>query len=871
MSRTPIGVLVLCPLLEEVVQPLYQVERGYVMSGMSDRSRCLSHGNSSERDAGVGWSGRPIPGRCGHKCGGDSGKTRLLTHEHSAAFPNGFRYVYGAWLVLFLIAVSACPIFAGEEASSVSLKTAITLVGANNDNKSLSIPVQPGQLSVDLYLQVVKGIQGVKEGSLTVTTFVAQTPPEEVVKTAISLVDGSNAVGPDSPVKVQITAPSFIHLRITATKPLRFGTSYKGQLFLTAGGQSHRWEVTLTTGGKGILAVDPIGTMKFASWGTQSVVGSFPVTIYDKSGGGPYEDVRVRFEPTGAAASKAITSNFSLDTFSFYEEKQGSLKRVDLEHRGEDRQQQAQEHKTQTTVRVARGGQRTLKAMVAPLSPGEYAGTLRFVSDQAAGDDKEAKLAVKIQVRHYWPLPVLVILVGSLVGWYGSKYVVAAHKARGLARQVKDLQVRADYLTRLDPSRTGWDFPSEASSYALARVRVMLSHLAQLSSQVLLILFREDWIEKQRSNAERRVSALERLQLVRRRVQPEADSRPAAQLALGRLLRRANDILDRPTFDDARKADFEGLMKTAEQWLAPGTRDKVYREALVGRLKYLELQGITHERTTEGAGPIDEQLNRLLGDCPDEKKILDETKTPKELSEYDRTIAKLDLLWREQKTDWGKSLAEMCGKGKSLEEMYHVVDRNAWKSLEAAEKGQLHIEFDRPGDELKTYDLLEVRLESNVPGLKTSRLIHHPLRVEWRIDPPDHNVRYTETSGLTLAQYFPLPGEVKIDAALSWEGQRIAIPKELSKHVEPNPDYRERKFFWIESTEWMAIVIATGFAVATAMATQYDSTFGSFSQYLTLFLWAAGAGTGGNLFKQLGTASSPGGQPDATLPAAPRG
>jgi hypothetical protein len=62
------------------------------------------------------------------------------------------------------------------------------------------------------------------------------------------------------------------------------------------------------------------------------------------------------------------------------------------------------------------------------------------------------------------------------------------------------------------------------------------------------------------------------------------------------------------------------------------------------------------------------------------------------------------------------------------------------------------------------------------------------------------------------------------------------------------------------------LAIAAGFAVATAMESQYDSTFGSFSQYLALFVWAAGAGTGGNLFKQLGTTSTPGGQADAALP-----
>ena len=60
-------------------------------------------------------------------------------------------------------------------------------------------------------------------------------------------------------------------------------------------------------------------------------------------------------------------------------------------------------------------------------------------------------------------------------------------------------------------------------------------------------------------------------------------------------------------------------------------------------------------------------------------------------------------------------------------------------------------------------------------------------------------------------------------------------------------------------TEYAAIAAAALFAVITAMGTQYDSTFGTMTQYFAMFIWAAGAGTGGNLFSQLGTSSAPGG------------
>jgi hypothetical protein len=43
----------------------------------------------------------------------------------------------------------------------------------------------------------------------------------------------------------------------------------------------------------------------------------------------------------------------------------------------------------------------------------------------------------------------------------------------------------------------------------------------------------------------------------------------------------------------------------------------------------------------------------------------------------------------------------------------------------------------------------------------------------------------------------------------------------------------------------------------------YDATFGSYK----LFLWAAGAGTGSNIFKQMGTTATAGGNADVTLTA----
>jgi hypothetical protein len=118
--------------------------------------------------------------------------------------------------------------------------------------------------------------------------------------------------------------------------------------------------------------------------------------------------------------------------------------------------------------------------------------------------------------------------------------------------------------------------------------------------------------------------------------------------------------------------------------------------------------------------------------------------------------------------------------------------------------------------------------------------------------------RTTATDGLTLVQYFPSKGEAIISAKLSWKGEEIPVKPSMRFNVDENPDYKFAIFtdVW---TELAVIGVAALFAIVTAMGTQYDSTFGSLAQYIGLFIWAAGAGTGGNLFNQLGTTSAPGG------------
>ncbi|MHB8068946.1 MAG: hypothetical protein ACYDIC_13740 [Desulfobaccales bacterium] len=792
-------------------------------------------------------------------------KTFRPEFMHATAFPHCFGRISGWWVIIFLLLwLGASPVSAVD--APFVLKTAVILTGANSANDALSISIQPGAHELDLYLQADNALKQPLQGNLIITKFLAQTTPGDVVAATMRLAGASSSAGEDVPLKVSFNASDVLRVTL-AGGAFRPGTTYKGSLFLTAGGQTNRWEITLTTGGRGILAVSAIGTLKFSMFPWLSwfpvcggSMGDLPITLYDKSEGGPYNHVKVRFEPAGNPASKAISSNFNLNSFSFYEMKNCIPQPIDLE---------GCQHLTKITIPYR--GQCKFDAWVKPLSPGEYTGALRFTADESSDDATDAKLPLTIQVRHCWVLPVLVILFGSLGGWYSSKYIIAFRKARDLARQVNDLRARADNLARPDPPLDGWEFPGESTSYGLARVRVQLSQLAQLTSSAFPILIREEELKQRLQDAVLRVSALERLHSVRTHVQKVADGRPAAQWALEQLLREANDLLEGPTFDPTQKAAFENLLNAAEAW--EKEFDAKYREALANRL-------ISHEIPTPNEvkdspkGDVQEQLEVLLEKfCPTKAQIMDPSTNPNTLKDYDHTIAKIALLWRDQRNEWSADLVKACSKG-GIEDLFRLVDSRLWDALKKNVEAdpQLHIVPEATSQGfLKTYDLMVVRLTSNIQNISDERILIHPLRVMWHIDPPDHNIRSMENHGLTMVQYFPQPGPVKITADLQWQGDKIPLKDEMKLEVERKEELDKHPLLGGGLPEWTVFAIAAGFAIATAMNTLYDSTFGSFNQYLALFLWAAGAGTGGNIFKQLGSTSAPGGQADVSLPTVAAG
>jgi hypothetical protein len=759
-------------------------------------------------------------------------------------------------------AASATPTVATTPPKPV-LKLSVTLVGANDSNDALSLAAPLGA-PVSLILVVKEPPAGHPRGGLRIFPFLSQGEQPAAIATAKIHTGESNATATES-TPVTLDKPGQIAFSLEFDR-LRPGKTYKGQLFLTSADLLHHWDITLTTEGRGTVAVDPVGTLKFVTLPWKTETGSFSFTLYDKSEGGPYHHVRVRFEPSPSANSKALTSNFVLDTLSFWE----NDKRIDLARRGANAQRATDEAVTLTKAR-------TFTTRVESLSPGEYSGMLHFAADETSDDAADARLPLLIQVRDVWWLPVVVILIGSVFGWFSSKYVVGAGKARDLSRQVKELRARADSLAhRSSIPRGGWEFPSEAVSLGFARLGITLNRLAKLTASAVEVLFRADEIEQLRQGADLRLGALESLRDTRLLVQSgSADGRPAAELAITHLLRSATDLLDQPTFGATEQANLTKLLDAVKTWaddrFAPFV--DAYQQAILARRRGNDCpdqQDI--DSLDEKLLLIRTQLKDLVKLLPDEPTIKGQTALT-DLGASDKKVARTLLLWRERNQPWSDALAGADKAGEMLDKLFQLVDAKFWEALKiAANNGELVLDRKFTSQEKpRTYEVVEIDLKSDTPGFEVQRLRDHPMRVRWRIESPPRGaaVRTTETDGLTLVQYFPSAGNVTVSATLCWEGQKIPIPIETpqpgqtetrnSFEVVANPEYGKRWRFITEWTQYAAIAVAALFAIVTAMGTQYDSTFGTMTQYLTMFVWAAGAGTGGNLFSQLGASSAPGG------------
>lgn len=760
-------------------------------------------------------------------------------------------------------------------------KPPILLLQASQDNSRIEQTVTADKAALCLQFKFESSAN--HSVTIRVTEFTAEDAP---LKPLIPTLSAGSCSGidlqglarvPSNPPTPAGSAPNQVDSRtdkeltvtVTPDKPIvelhfknvRPKTTYKGKLYLFSRDKSRSWDIIVKSGELPVLVVDKIAPQQltiYNPFASDKSRPQFPIMLRTKSGDGPYTNVRVRVEDPNKAKSSVITSNFTTDALSFWKKKDCFTKEcTPLNLWSSDK------GTNDDTLTIDEGSQETIWVQVESLGPGEYSPVLRFMADGASEIAEESKLALILQIRHHWFLPGLVILLGSIAGWIGSKYFAADRTARRLRGEVSALSNSAAFLAREDPHAGGWHFPSEAHSYALARVRVILHQVEYLTKKVLVVYAAEQEISDRSADARRRLGALEALQATRRAVQQWANERPAVQQAIGRTLRQVLNLLDRPAFGDAQKKAADDALNAVNAWLDTALRQTLYRNAVLVRLN--ELNTVDPAQAPEGRPR--NLITELQGQMPTREDLTQHDIS--KLTEDDRKITCLWLLWRDRRMAWVKNLTASVNDHTPPEDLYRLADLDIWELLKtAAQNKQIRLEQVSGREQEETFDLVEVRLRLDAEDLAESRLVYHPCVIRWLVTPRGGSPRTIETDRLTLVQYFPEPGHVTVEAWLMWKDKKIPVPTKVEFDVRANREYGTgHAVFKGGIIELVAVTpLAMLFAILTGLQTQYDATFGSLGQYMNLFLWASGASTGGNLFKQLGTSRTAGGQ-ESTLPS----
>jgi hypothetical protein len=247
------------------------------------------------------------------------------------------------------------------------------------------------------------------------------------------------------------------------------------------------------------------------------------------------------------------------------------------------------------------------------------------------------------------------------------------------------------------------------------------------------------------------------------------------------------------------------------------------------------------------------RVAELLGQLEPTAKLGEATVS--QLVLFDHVAARLALLWRERLKGYAEDLARREADGDALEELHRMANRELWGRLQAAADDG-HIQVGVAGDDIRAYDLVEARLTLNA-AIQEVEVVNHPCIVRWRVRQADGVDTEVLSYGLSLVHYFPIAGVMTFSARLEWDEARIELPATATVNVRPNADYRP----WasVQSVELAVTGLAALFAIATGLGYGYNTTFGTSSQYIGLFLWAAGASAGGNLFRQRGDGRTVGG------------
>lgn len=490
------------------------------------------------------------------------------------------------------------------------------------------------------------------------------------------------------------------------------------------------------------------------------------------------------------------------------------------------------------------GGRRRVDVGLQPLRPGEYTGTLGFTGTNSAASADDQTLALTINVRDHPLWAVVCLIVAVIISFIATKVLAAQRRRINLLKQIRDSTPL--WLSALDPTAP------------VVWVQCVLHQARGLSSRFWLTS--PDVIEADVAGARSMLKILEQVHQLRGRLIRALDQMLERRVLIG--LGAVVSDLDAGPPDQAAVTRMQADLSAFEDWL---TKDKVL--AVFQRTVEPSIRSLVADVDLDRVPDVaKEDVAKLVNRLKD--GVVTPPQTIHEMEMLYRTYAAVSCLWtlREDVAALSESIADP-----DLMRLLKRIDDRDWEHLKASAL-TIRVPKTTSVEGLEAYVPLQFSVEAADSRVGGTYLFKHKVRYAWTfvLTPtptlreklglkraPEPITLEPVSLGPSLVQYFPRAGSLQVSVIARYEGaQKEDIPP-AGIDVKDSSQFRFLQAFQgVEIVSWL---IAAVIAIVTGLSTYYFKTpaFGSYQDYLTLFLWGVGVDQGKTFLQALQATSPP--------------
>jgi hypothetical protein len=490
---------------------------------------------------------------------------------------------------------------------------------------------------------------------------------------------------------------------------------------------------------------------------------------------------------------------------------------------------------------VAFGGQRSIGIDAHDLLSGEYHTTLRFSSTNSTDDDSQ-KFNLIVIVRDSWVIAVLILLVALAISFVTNKLLKSKKSQLELTQRIR----------KLTPA---W-LSSEDPVLPVVWIQAAFRQVQDLAKRYWLT--GENLLNSRLDDAEKMITIWDKVRVLKAKIEQSQIPRFVETRLRNRLSKTIAQI-GQEVPNDAKAAQIQSQLDGLMAWTEDSTRNKCYWDDVSASANPLLLEidplAILETERQIFTDLRDSVVTTLKSGLPG-----DAAAAAKAVAALDMAVAKLQILWTRRSLDDFSTLSGLLKQGVSDDAFLRIADDLAWKYI-SNQPLEIVMPETSGADPVEAFKPINVYVTTQDDSWDESFFFQHKLRCEWefilltprKAKKQSRKLRLTPTTvGPRIMQYMPRNGALAVSV-------RIVRAPGVSKEVPATEPVQVAKsgefgyFSGLERMEVYSLIFAALFAVITGIGTFYakSAAWGSFQDYLTLFVWGAGIDQGKNFLQNL--------------------